>query len=271
MNSKNPKSKNAKNEKPGKATSGSRAKNPNKGDKKKNPGKGPKRPPRMTIIMIVAIISVAVLGWFLGRYGPPTWPLIAFFSAALWGLWYPSQLLRSVDQHKNIARQVNDKNWKGYSQIPIADIAAGLLLMAWIVLLGLSLNRYPLPWLLSSTLGSLCASLGIILRSAWTGWRKGVPTVPYEPDPLEKAIKIAGDERGKSSVAFFIALVVLQAAAGQVLLGGTFGHVLFGRITDLTLGAVLLAASGAEIVMLLVNFRLQPIKKRASALQKAMK
>lgn len=275
MNTKQTKSKNPRsnNSRSGKTASGSKAKNPTKTDKRRTAGKQSKRPPHKTLIMTVVIFAVALIGWFVGQYGPATWPLLAFFSAALWGLWYPAQLVRSLDQHKNIARQVDDKNWKGYSQTPLADFAAGLLLAAWIILLGLSLHRYPLPRLLSSTLGSLSASLGIVLRSGFTGWRKGVPTVPYEKEPLEKTIKITGKKNSKEGKwgAFLIAFVVLQAAAGQVLLGGTFGRVLLGRITDLTLGAALLSASGAEIVMLLVKYRLQPIKNRASTLLNAMK
>jgi len=247
-----------------------------KSEKKKPTGKTQRqparRPPHKTLSIPVVILAGAVAGWFIGSYGPATWPLIAFSLAAIWGLWYPAQLERSLDQHKNIARQVGEKSWNGFSKNPLADIATGLLLMAWIVLLGLSVNRYPLPQLLNSTLGSLCSSFGIILRSGFTAWRQGVPTVPYEIEPLEKTIKIAGseEESGKMGV-FWIALVILQAAAGQIMLGGTFGRVLIGPVQDLTLGAILLSASGAEIVLLLVRHRLQPAGERARSLRKAMK
>ncbi len=240
------------------------------GKKQRQPAR---RPPHKTLSIPVVILAGAVAGWFIGSYGPATWPLITFSLAAVWGLWYPAQLERSLDQHKNIARQVGEKTWNGFSKNPLADIATGLLLMAWIVLLGLSINRYPLPQLLNSTLGSLCSSFGIILRSGFTAWRKGVPTVPYEIEPLEKTIKIAGNEEngnGRLGV-FWIALVILQAAAGQIMLGGTFGHVLIGPVQDLTLGAVLLSASGAEIVLLLVRHRLQSAGERARSLRKAMK
>ena len=248
-----------------------------KGEKKKPPSK-PKRqpaknPPHKTPSLVAVIFFGAALGWFLGQYGLPTWPLIVFLLAAVWGLVFPAQLERSLDQHKNIARQVGDKDWTGASKIPLADIATGFLLLAWIVLLGLSVGRYPRPLLLNSTIGSLCASLGVVFRSGFTAWRKGVPTVPYEKDPLEKALKSAGAEKRNSGGggSLLLAFVVLQAAAGQVMLGGTFGHVLLGLEKDLLLGAVLLSASGAEMALLLVRYRLQPIGDRASSLLKAMK
>jgi hypothetical protein len=233
----------------------------------------PKSASRRRWLLYVVVACLGGLGWIVGRYGMVTWPLVAFFAAAVFGLRYPGELRRSIDQHKNLARQVKDKHWDGTGKLPLAEILSGILLLMWIVLLALSLSRYPRPALLSSTIGTLCVALGVLIRCIATARSTGVPSVPLEPPSLDRTIKSLpspGKNRGRRTT-LLIGFVVAQAAAGQVMLGGTFGRVILDPELDLLIGSLLLAAAGAELVMVTLHHRLQSVGDRAVTLRAAMK
>lgn len=216
---------------------------------------------------------LAVLGWFLGGYGFTAWVLLMVASAALFGFWYPALLSRVIDQHKNLARQVGDESWNGVGKVPLADICVGILLILWIVMLGMGLRRYPLPDLLRASIGSLCVCFGLVFRTAFTAITRGSPAGPLDPDVVEKALKALsgkGKDRGRRGTVT-LGLVVAQAACGQVMLGGTFGHMIIDPVTDLYAGSLLLSAAGVEMVLLLLRHRLLPVADRVATLKQALR
>jgi hypothetical protein len=231
-----------------------------------------KAPSRKWRLHVVIALSAA-LGWFVGGYGAVVWPLVAFFAAAVFGLPYPPELRRVADQHKSLAREIKGIDWDGTGKIPFVELGASFLVLGWVVLLAVSLGRYPKPVLLSQTIGSLCVSLGILVRCAVAARSVGVPAVPLEPHPLDAVLKglpSPGRNFGRRNT-LLVGLVVVQAAVGQLMLGGTFGRVLLGPVEDLIVGSVLLSAAGAELVMLTIRHRLLPVADRATTLRKAMK
>ena len=65
--------------------------------------------------------------------------------------------------------------------------------------------------------------------------------------------------------------MVVQAAVGQVMMGGSFGRVFFGPMVDLWIGSAILGADGAEMVILLVRHRLLPVADRVATLKNAVR
>jgi len=68
-----------------------------------------------------------------------------------------------------------------------------------------------------------------------------------------------------------LAVVALQAAGGQVLLAGAYGHVVLDFELDQWLGSALLAGAGIELVLLLMRYRLQPVVDRVASMQQILK
>lgn len=230
-------------------------------------------PPNQKWSAYGVVVLLVAAGWVMGRYGVTAWILTAFASAAIFGFWYPALLKRVVDQHKNLARQVGDASWKGVGRVPVADVAAAVLLVTWIVFLALGLGRYPFPELLRSCIGAMSAALGLVARAAVTAYTRGTPSGPYTHGVLDRAIKELGDrgsDRGRRGTAA-LGVVVVQAAAGQMMLGGSFGNVWIDPIVDLWVGAGLLGAAGAEMVILLLRHRLLPVADRVATLKQAIK
>lgn len=230
-------------------------------------------PPNQKWGVYAAVVVLAAMGWAVGRYGLVSWILTVFVSAAGFGFWYPGLLKRVVDQHKNLARQVGDASWDEVGRMPVADVAAAVLLGVWIVFLAAGLGRYPFPELLRSCIGALCAVLGLTVRAAVTAYRKGTPAGPYTHDLLDRSVKALGGkgvDRGRRGTAA-LGVVVVQAAVGQVMLGGSFGQVWIDPVTDLWVGSGLLGAAGAELVILLIRHRLLPVADRVATLKQAIR
>ena len=154
-------------------------------------------------------------------------------------------------------------------KVPVADTAALLLLALWIAFLWMGMDRFPEPKLVSSAAGGLWAAAGMVVRSAWVVWRRGGGWVPPDPKIVSaaaSALKSQGKDRSRWSTVL-VGLVALQAAAGQVLMGGAFGVLLFSWELDRMLGSLLVALAGFEVVWLLVAHRLMPVADRVAGMQ----
>ncbi len=217
---------------------------------------------------------LVVAGWVVGRWGPLSWPVAAFFSAALFGVWFPQRLRRITDQHKTLARQTQlSEAWTGTGNVPLADTAALFLLVLWIAFLWMGMDRFPEPALVSAAAGGLWAGVGMVLRSAWVVWRRGSGWVPPDPKVVSAAasvLKSEGRDRGRWTTVL-VGLVALQAAAGQVIMGGAFGVELLSWEWDRELGSLLVAAAGYEVLWLLVSYRLQPVADRVAGMQSLLR
>ncbi|MCD6498723.1 MAG: hypothetical protein J7M25_10565 [Deltaproteobacteria bacterium] len=228
---------------------------------------------RPGLLLYVLPILLGAAGWAAGLLGPIAWLPAAFFGAALFGVHYPVELRRVCDQHRTVAQQVSGA-WSGIGRFPAAEIAAASLLVLWAVLLAMSRVRYPDPSLASASACGLWTVLGMVARAGWIAWRRGSPWVPPDPKVVDQAVKALRGKQGRDLSrrgTMVLAVVALQAAGGQVLLAGAYGHVIFEFELDQWIGSVLLAGSGIELVLLLMRYRLQPVVDRVTSMQQILK
>jgi len=220
--------------------------------------------------LAIGSFVLVMAGWAAGRVSPLSWVLSAFFGAALFGAWYPDRLRRSRDQHKTLASQVQlGDRWKGTGNVPLADTAAFALLALWIAFLWMGMDRFPEPQLVSAAVGGLWATVGMVLRSAWVVWRRGAGWVPPDPKIVTAAaaaLKTRGRDRSRWST-LVVGLVAVQAAAGQVLMAGTFGVEVISWDLDRVLGSILVALAGYEVLWMLMVHRLLPVADRVAGMQ----
>ena len=225
---------------------------------------------RSNLSLFAGIGGLVLVGWLIGGWGPLSWPVVAFFSAALFGGGFSPRLRSITDQHKTLAHQTDLSDvWNGTGNVPLAEMAALFLLLLWIAFLWMGMDRFPDPALVSSAAAGLWAAVGMVLRSAWVVWRRGSGWVPPDPKVVSaaaSALKSEGRDRSRWTTVL-VGLVALQAAAGQVLMGGAFGVELISPAADRELGSLLVAAAGCEVLCLLVSYRLHPVADRVAGMQ----